>query len=81
VLVAIPALTVGVITGHVVAARAGRGAGLPWQQVFAMATWGVFVLLAVLRATGALRGRRSMLGTIAGGLALLLTLGIYVGRR
>ncbi|MBL8682025.1 MAG: cytochrome c biogenesis protein CcsA [Myxococcales bacterium] len=78
--VAIPALTVGIITGHVVAARAGRGAGLPWQQLFAMATWVVFVVLAVLRALGAWRGRRAMLGTLAGGAALLLTLAIYAGR-
>lgn len=80
VLVAIPTLTVGVITGHVVAARAGRAAGLPWQQLFAMATWVVFVLLAVLRALGVWRGRRAMFGTIAGGLALALTLTIYAGR-
>lgn len=80
VIVAIPALTVGVITGHVVAARAGRAAGLPWQQVFAMATWVVFVVLAVLRALGVWRGRRAMLGTIAGGLTLLITLGIYTVR-
>ncbi|MFO0557611.1 MAG: cytochrome c biogenesis protein CcsA [Polyangiales bacterium] len=80
VLVAIPALTVGIITGHVVAARAGRGAGLPWQQLFAMATWFVFVVLAVLRALGVWRGRRAMLGTIAGGAALIVTLGIYTGR-
>ncbi len=81
VLVAVPALTIGVITGPVVAARAGRGAGLPWQQLFAMATWGVFAVLAVLRATGVWRGRRAMIGTLAGGAALLLTLAIYVGRR
>ncbi len=80
VLVAIPALTVGIITGHVVAARGGRGVGLPWQQLFAMATWVVFVLLAVLRALGVWRGRRAMLGTIAGGAALLVTLSIYAGR-
>jgi ABC-type uncharacterized transport system permease subunit len=80
VIVAIAALTVGAVTGHVVAARAGRGAGLPWQQLFAMATWLVFVVLAVLRALGVWRGRRAMLATIAGGAALIVTLSIYIGR-
>jgi ABC-type uncharacterized transport system permease subunit len=80
VYVAIPALTVGIITGHVVAARSGRASGLPWQQLFAMSTWVVFVVLAVLRALGAWRGRRAMLGTLAGGAALLLTLAIYARR-
>lgn len=80
VLIAIPVLTVGIITGHIEAARAGRGAGLPWQQLSAMATWFVFVLLAVLRALGVWRGRRAMMATIVGGAALLVTLSIYTGR-
>lgn len=81
VLVAIPALTVGIVTGHVVAARSGHGVGLPWQQLFAVATWVLFVALGVLRYASAWRGRRAMIGTISGGAALAATLFIYLARR
>ncbi|MDP3276418.1 MAG: cytochrome c biogenesis protein CcsA [Deltaproteobacteria bacterium] len=80
VLVALPALTLGIVTGHIVAARAHRAAGLPWQQLFAMGTWVVFVILALLRWAGRVRGRRAMVATLSGGLALAFTLAIYLGR-
>ncbi len=81
VLIAIPALTVGIVTGHIVAARSARGVGLPWQQLFAVATWVVFVALGVLRYAGVWRGRRAMLGTISGGAALAASLFFYLARR
>jgi ABC-type uncharacterized transport system permease subunit len=81
VLLAIPALTVGIVTGHIVAARSTQGVGLPWQQLFAVGTWVVFVALGVLRYASAWRGRRAMIGTISGGAALAATLFIYLARR
>ena len=75
--VGLPALTVGVITGHVVAARNPHNAGLPWQQYFAMIAWALFAAVLVLRLAAGWRGRRAAIGTILGYSSAILVLLFY----
>jgi ABC-type uncharacterized transport system permease subunit len=78
--VGIPALTVGVITGHVVAARGVHGPGLPWQQYFAIVSWVLFMGVFLLRLLAGWRGRRAAIGTILGYASAVLVLLFYVVR-
>lgn len=79
-MVGLPALTIGVITGHVVAARGAHGPGLPWQQYFAMVTWALFAGVLLLRVAAGWRGRRAAIGTILGFASAMLVLLFYVVR-
>jgi ABC-type uncharacterized transport system permease subunit len=72
----VPALTVGVVTGHVVAARM-HARGLPWQQYFAMISWALFAAVLVLRLVAGWRGRRAAIGTILGYASAVLVLLFY----
>jgi ABC-type uncharacterized transport system permease subunit len=75
-----PALTVGVVTGHVIAARSARPTGLPWQQYFAMVAWIVFAAVLFLRLVAGWRGRRAAIGTILGYASAALVLLFYTVR-
>ncbi len=75
-----PALTIGVVTGHVIAARSHRHGGLPWQQYFAMTAWVLFGGVLFLRAFAGWRGRRAAIGTILGYAAAALVLLFYTVR-
>lgn len=78
--VGLPALTLGVITGHVVAARGSHVGGLPWQQYFAMVSWALFVAVLLLRMLLGWRGRRAAIGTILGYASSVAVLLFYVAR-
>jgi ABC-type uncharacterized transport system permease subunit len=77
VLVGLPALTVGVVTGHIVAVRGVHVRGLPWQQYFAMISWALFAAVLLLRVGAGWRGRRAAIGTILGYASALLVLLFY----
>jgi ABC-type uncharacterized transport system permease subunit len=77
VLVGLPALTLGVITGHIVAARGVHVQGMPWQQYFAMISWVLFAGVLLLRTVAGWRGRRAAIGTILGYASALLVLLFY----
>lgn len=64
----LPALTLGIVTGFFVGARAA-GAGGPiasWQQYVGMGAWVLFAGVLVLRLGAGWRGRRAALGTVLG---------------
>lgn len=77
ILVGLPALTVGVITGHVVAARGVHVRGMPWQQYFALISWALFTAVLLLRLVAGWRGRRAAIGTILGYASAALVLLFY----
>jgi ABC-type uncharacterized transport system permease subunit len=76
----LPALTIGVVTGHVVAARTVHPDGLPWQQYFAMISWAVFAAVLLLRLAAGWRGRRAAIGTILGYASSVVVLLFYAVR-
>lgn len=80
IVLGMPALTVGVITGHVIAARGHRVSGMPWQQYFAMIAWVLFAGVLFLRAFAGWRGRRMAIGTILGYVSAALVLLFYTVR-
>lgn len=80
IVLGMPALTVGVITGHVLAARSHRTATLPWQQYFAMIAWVLFAGVLFLRAFAGWRGRRMAIGTVLGFVCTALVLLFYTVR-
>jgi ABC-type uncharacterized transport system permease subunit len=80
IVLGMPALTVGVITGHVLAARSVRPQGLPWQQYFAIVAWLVFAGVLFLRGVAGWRGRRAAIGTILGYASAALVLLFYTVR-
>jgi ABC-type uncharacterized transport system permease subunit len=75
--IGLPALTLGVVTGHVVAARGRHAPGLPWQQYFAMVSWALFAAVLFLRLLAGWRGRRAAIGTILGYVSSVLVLLFY----
>ncbi len=80
VAIGIPALTLGVVTGHVVGVGLNRARGLPWQQYFAMTTWVIFVGVLLLRLLAGWRGRRAAIGTLVGFASSVMVLLAYVAR-
>ncbi len=73
-----PALTIGVITGHVLVARARHTVtGMPWQQYFAMIAWTLFAGVLFLRGVAGWRGRRAAIGMILGYASAVLVLLFY----
>jgi ABC-type uncharacterized transport system permease subunit len=81
VTVGFPLLTVGIVTGAVVAARLGTGEiGLTPSRLTAMLAWVCFGAVLGLRALAGFRGRRAAIGTMLGFVCALVVLVGYVLR-
>jgi ABC-type uncharacterized transport system permease subunit len=72
----LPALTLGIVAGLFVSARATSGAGA-WQQYVALGVWAIFAGVLLLRVVAGWRGRRGAFGTLLGCAAALLVLAGY----
>ncbi len=81
VTIGFPLLTVGIVTGAVVAARLGVGeVGLTPSRLTAMLAWACFGAVLGLRALAGFRGRRAAIGTMLGFACAVLVLVGYVLR-
>lgn len=74
------ALTLAVVTGHLVSVRAARVAGPQWQQYFALTAWVLFAVVLLLRVAAGWRGRRMAIGTLVGYASAVLVLVFYAVR-
>lgn len=73
----LPALTLGIVTGLTVGARADSVTA--WRQYVAMGAWALFAAVLLLRLAAGWRGRRAAIGIILGyASALVVLLGYYV---
>jgi ABC-type uncharacterized transport system permease subunit len=72
----LPALTLGIVAGLFVSARATSGAGA-WQQYVALGVWAIFAGVLLLRVVAGWLGRRGAFGTLLGCAAALLVLAGY----
>lgn len=73
----LPALTLGIVAGLFVSARAATGAMGAWQQYVALGVWAVFAAVLVLRVVAGWRGRRGAIGTLLGYACALTVLAGY----
>lgn len=76
----LPALTLGIVSGLFVGARASRDLMGAWQQYVALGVWAVFAAVLVLRAVAGWRGRRAAIGTLIGFASAIIVLGGYLLR-
>lgn len=79
VTIGFPLLTVGIVTGAIVAARLGE-AGLNASRLTAMLAWLFFAAVLFLRVLAGWRGRRAAIGTMLGFACAVLVLLGYVIR-
>ncbi len=81
VTIGFPLLTVGIVTGAIVAARiGGEEAGLNASRLTAMLAWLFFAGVLFLRVLAGWRGRRAAIGTMLGFVCAVFVLVGYVIR-
>lgn len=77
VVVGLPALTLGIITGLYVGARATVTTVAAWQRYVGVGAWALFAAVLLLRFAAGWRGRRAAIGTILGYTGALVALAGY----
>lgn len=80
--IAVPLLTIGVVTGAIWAMRTETGGWhLTAAQLLGFVTWALFGTVLLLRLLAGWRGRRAALGTVVGYAGALCVLLLYLVRR